>query len=57
MNQRRTVKKVFWSKPEQSRRRGRPRLTWLEDPEKDLWEMKVKRWWQKAIDRKNGIHN
>jgi hypothetical protein len=30
---------------------GRPILRWLEDDEKDLWEMKVKRWWQKAIDR------
>jgi hypothetical protein len=56
MNQR-TVKKIFESKLEGSRRKERPRLRWLEDIEKDLWEMKVKRWWQKADDRKNGIHN
>jgi len=27
------------------------RLRWLENVQKDLWEMKVKRWWQRAIDR------
>ena len=51
MDQGRTVKKIFQSKPERSRRMGRPRLRWLEDVEKDLWEMKVKRWLQKAVDR------
>ena len=56
MNQR-AVKKIFESKLEGSRRKERPRLRWLEDIEKNLWEMKVKRWWQKADDRKNGIHN
>ena len=30
---------------------GRPRLRWLEDAEKDPWEMKVKRWRLKAVDR------
>ena len=38
MDQGRTFKKVFESKPE-GRRRGR--LRWLEDVEKDLREMKV----------------
>jgi hypothetical protein len=47
----RTVKKVFWSKPEESRRRGGPRLRWLEDAGKDLWEMKVTRWRQETVDR------
>jgi hypothetical protein len=51
MDQGRTVKKMFESKPEGSRRRGRPRLRWLEDVEKDLHEMKVKRWQQKAVNR------
>jgi hypothetical protein len=29
------------SKLEESRKRGRPRQRWLEDVEKDMWEMKV----------------
>jgi hypothetical protein len=51
MDQGRTVKKIFESKPDGSRRRERPRLRWLEGVEKDLREMKVKRWRQKAFDR------
>ena len=39
------------SKLEGRRIRRRPRLRWLEDVEKYLWEMKVKRWGQKAINR------
>jgi hypothetical protein len=42
LDQGRTVKQIFESNPEGSRR-GRPRLRWLEDIEKDLWVMKVKR--------------
>jgi len=54
MDQGRTVKKIFESKPEGSIRRGRPRFRWLEGVEEDLREMQVKRWQQKAVDRKNG---
>jgi len=50
MDQGRTFK-VFEIKPEGSRIRVRPRLRWLGDVAKDLWEMKVKRWRQKAADR------
>ena len=50
MDQGRTVK-IFESKREGSRRRGRPRVRWLEYVEKDVGEMKVKRWRQKAVDR------
>ena len=53
MDQGKSVKKIFGSKPEGSRRRGRPRMRWLEDVEKDLGE-KVKRRQQKAVDRENG---
>jgi hypothetical protein len=51
MDQGRTVKKVSESKPEGNRRRGRPRWRRWEDVEKDLREMRVKRWRQKAVDR------
>jgi len=43
------IKKIE-SEPEEIRRR-RTGLRWLEDAEKDLWEMKVKRWREKAVDR------
>jgi len=53
MDQGRTDKKIFESKLEGSRRKGRPRLRWLEDMQKDQWE-KVKRWRYEAVDRENG---
>jgi hypothetical protein len=43
MDQGRIVKKIFEGKPEEGRKRERPRLRWLEDVEKDLLEMKVMR--------------
>ena len=51
MDQGRAVKEIFESKAEGSRRRVRPRMRWMEDVEKDLWEMNVKRWQQNAGDR------
>jgi hypothetical protein len=51
MDQGRIVKKVFGSKPEGSRRSRRPSLRCLEDVEKNLREMKIKRLRQKTVDR------
>ena len=51
MDQGREAKKIFENKPEGSRRRGRSRLRWIGDVEKDLREMKVKRCRQKAVGR------
>jgi hypothetical protein len=48
IDQGRTVTKILERKLDGSRRKGRPRLRWLEDVEKDLWE---KKWQQKAADR------
>jgi hypothetical protein len=50
-DQGRTVKTIFESKPEGSRRSERSRIRWLEDIEKNLMEMKFKRWRQIAVDR------
>jgi len=47
----RIVKKVYESKPEESRRRGNVTLRWLEDVEKDRCEMKVNSWRQRAVVR------
>jgi len=51
MDHRRVDKKILERKLGGKRRMGRPRLRWLEDAEKDPWEMKVKRWRLKAVDR------
>jgi len=51
MDQGRAVKKIFENEPEGSRRRGRPRLRWLEDVGKDPLVMKIKKWLQKAANR------
>jgi hypothetical protein len=44
MNHKMAVKKIFESKPVGRRKMGRHRLRWMEDVEKDLRKMKVKRW-------------
>jgi hypothetical protein len=54
MDQGKTVK-VFEIKQEGSGIRVRPRLRWLGDVGKDLREMKVKRWRQKAADREEWV--
>jgi hypothetical protein len=42
---------MFVTKDDGSRRRGKPRLSWLAGVRKDLRVTKVKRWRQKAADR------
>jgi hypothetical protein len=44
IDQGRRVKKIFKREPEGSRKQGRPRMRWLEEIEKNLREIKVKRW-------------
>ena len=50
MDQGRTDRKIFESKSEGSRRKRRPILRCLEDAEKGIREMKVKRWRPKTVD-------
>jgi hypothetical protein len=53
MDQGRTVKKIFESKPERCRS-GRPSSGWLEGVEKDLREIRDKIWRPKGVDRDEG---
>jgi hypothetical protein len=57
MDQGWTVKKICESKLKGNRRMRRPRLRLLEDVQKNLWEMKVKGWWQRADDGGMGVSN
>jgi hypothetical protein len=51
MNEARIVKKIFEEKLEGRRGRGRPRLGWINDVEKDLRMLGVKRWRRKALEK------
>jgi hypothetical protein len=51
MNGTRSLKKILEGKLEGRRRRGRPRLRWINDVEDDLRELGVKRWRTKALER------
>jgi hypothetical protein len=44
-------KKVTFSQPEGSRRKGRHKLRWLDSVLKDVKLLKVEAWWKKARDR------
>jgi hypothetical protein len=51
MNETRIARKILDDKPGGKRRRGRPRLRWLDDVEADLRSMGVKRWRTKVFNR------
>jgi hypothetical protein len=51
MEENRMVKSVSEGHPGGMRKTGRPRNRWLDDTEKDLRLMKVKRWRYKATER------
>jgi hypothetical protein len=51
MDEGRTDKNIFDSKPDGSKKSGRPRLRWPEDVERELREMKVERGRQKEFGR------
>jgi hypothetical protein len=54
MDQGREDKKIFYGKPEGSRRTGRPRVRWLEDVGKDLWEIRLRDGDRRQSGGKNG---
>jgi hypothetical protein len=45
------TKKIFTQELEGTKRSGRPRKGWSEEVERDLQEMRVRRWRELVIDR------
>jgi hypothetical protein len=45
------VKKIFTGQPGGSRRKGRPRLRWVDDLEEDLKKIGIRGWRRMAEDR------
>jgi hypothetical protein len=43
--------KKITSQPEGSRKKGRPKLRWLDSVLKDVKILQVEAWWNKALDR------
>jgi hypothetical protein len=52
MPEERVVKKIFPGQPGGSRRKGRPRLRWVDDLEEDLKKIGISGWRRMAEDRK-----
>jgi hypothetical protein len=52
MGEDRLPKRILWEKIFSSRRKGRPKLRWLDDVKKDLHIMRVTKWEEKARNRK-----
>jgi hypothetical protein len=47
----RVLKRMLYGRPGGRRKKGRPRLRWLDDVEEDLREIGMRRWRTKAVDR------
>jgi hypothetical protein len=47
----RIIKKLLEGKPGGERKKGRPRLRWINDVESDVRNMGIKRWRSRALDR------
>jgi hypothetical protein len=52
MEENRMAKKIFSQELEEPRRKGKPRRGWKEEVERDLHELRVRRWRELATDRK-----
>jgi hypothetical protein len=44
-------KKITFSQPEGSQKKGRPKLRWLDSVLNDVKLLEVETWWKKACDR------
>jgi hypothetical protein len=51
MNNERTLKKIFNTKPDGVRRAGRPKLRWEDGVDQDVRVLEVKNWKKVALDR------
>jgi hypothetical protein len=51
MNDERTLKKIFNTKPDGTRSVGRPKLRWEDGVDPDMRILKVKNWKKVALDR------
>jgi hypothetical protein len=47
----RTIKKIFNTKPDRTRRAGRPKLQWEDGVDQDMTTLGVKNWRRVALDR------
>jgi hypothetical protein len=54
MEENRMPNLIFSQELEGPRRRGKPRMRWKEEVERDLHVLGVRRWRELATDRKNG---
>jgi hypothetical protein len=53
MEEKSPCKKITTSHPEGSRKKVRPKLSWLDSVLKDVKLLKLEAWWKKALDRNN----
>jgi hypothetical protein len=51
MEEKSPCKKITFSQPEGSRKKGRPKFRWLDVVLKDVKLLKVETWWKKALHR------
>jgi hypothetical protein len=53
MNNDRTIKKIFKTKPDGTRRAGRPKILWEDGVDQDMKTLGVKKWRREALDRED----
>jgi hypothetical protein len=52
MNNDRTIKKIFKTKPDGTKRAGRPKMQWEDGVDQDITTSGVKNWRRVSLDRK-----